>query len=996
MFRGLFIGVDQYLPPVQRLSCAGRDARALHALFSDSLGGDTTLLIDDEATRTGIVTELEHLADCAPTDLVLVTFSGHGTPDHRLVPVDLDHQDPTSMVDLEELAGLLDRVSAKQLFVVLDCCFSGGFGGERSFATTQTRSMEEDTSKLISLGHGRVVLTACSAGEYAHETSQLGHGLLTNRLLEALQGPPGLSSPRLGMHELLGYIVRSVMDDALAIAATQTPTVYSSIEGEATLPRLEPGERWYELFPEHARPPASHEWSSLAPYGLPGPILEQWAEQMPELNDLQLAAINDHGVLDGRNVVVVAPTSSGKTLIGEMAAVQAAARGGRSIFLLPLKALVNDKYEAFTATYGADVGVVRATGDHSDQIDLLLGGHYDVALLTYEKFAALVLGHPHLMRGVDTVIVDEAQMITDRGRGANLEFALTLLRRGHGSTAPSQVVALSAVTGDTAGLERWLNASLLWTDVRPVPLTESVIDPSGARLTIDADGQVSAEPGFVTPEYYGGSATSKPFMIGLVRRLVAENKKVIVFRNWKGKTVGTARYLADALGLDAASDALDALPNADPAIASETLRAVLARGVAFHNADLDPTERAVIEAEFRDRKSNLRVIVATTTLAMGINTPAEAVVIEGLDHGSNSPYSVAEYKNMVGRAGRLGQVDAGEAYLMATDELAPHHAIGHYVSGELEPIESRLMEAGTDPQTILLRTLSALGGTGTESDIIGLVESSFAAWQLRTGHPATAAWEPASLVRDLDELLAAGLVDHDVGDELVLTDLGRYAGVSGTEVVSLVRLALVVDRCGPRLHANDLLALAQITTELDQVRLRTHRKSIRERSRWLGFLSASGVNRAIIDSLHIGGELAVVRAKRAAAAMYFASATGLATAERELMQHVQDNSASGPIRSVASRTRDVLDAVATVASARAGIDCGDVADELSIRLEFGVPGEMVELARHFGAVLTRGEYLALHSAGIHSVDAIRRIDNHELDRLVGSRTSNVARQALAR
>ena len=70
--------------------------------------------------------------------------------------------------------------------------------------------------------------------------------------------------------------------------------------------------------------------------------------------------------------------------------------------------------------------------------------------------------------------------------------------------------------------------------------------------------------------------------------------------------------------------------------------------VAFHNADLDREERQAVETTFRDSQSSLKVLVATTTLAMGVNTPAWSVVIAGLEH-PDSPYSVAEYKNMVGR-----------------------------------------------------------------------------------------------------------------------------------------------------------------------------------------------------------------------------------------------------------------------------------------------------------------------------------------------------------
>ena len=984
MFHGLFVGIDLYAPPITRLSCARRDAESLAALFADTLDGEHAVLTDYDATRNRIDDALAELARVDANDLVIVSFSGHGTPNHSLVPVYADVDQPElTMLHLDELAARLDDVPARNLFVILDCCFSGGFGGERAFAPARERHLFEDRASLERLGHGRVVITASGAAEPAFETSQLGHGLLTNYLLEALQGPPALGTgPHIPVPSLLQYVMTRVIDDATAMGATQTPTVYSSLQGEAQLPRLTPGSRWAELYPDTALAPATRDWGSLEPHGLPPSALRRWAAAMPGgLNDLQLAAINNYGLLARQNLVVVAPTSSGKTMIGEVAAIAAATKGGRAVFLLPLKALVNDKYDALRSVYGRELTVIRATGDHADQVDDLLGGHYDIALLTYEKFTALVLGRPHIMRGVDVVVVDEAQMITDPGRGANLEFALTLLRRGYGSTSPAQLIALSAVTGDTAGLERWLNAGLLRTEQRPVPLIESVIDSSGRRRSLDADGAEVIEPGYVTPQFGRGSQASKPWMIGLVRRLVEEGKKVIVFRNWKGRTVGTASYLAEALGLDAAEDALAALPIADAGASSDALRLVLQGGVAFHNADLEPIERAVIEAAFRDPCSRLRVVVATTTLAMGINTPAEAVVIEGLEHRPNDPYSVAEYKNMVGRAGRLGHADAGESYLLATDGLRPARAWGHYVNGALEPVLSQLLDSGTDPRTVLLRALVALGGSASLDDLVGLVDSSFAVWQMTAGHKTRAGWTSADLGRHAQELLNAGFLDHDPDGAVAVTELGRFAGESGIEVPSLIRLSHVMGRLS-QIGVADLVTLAQVTDELDENRIYTHPKSIKERARWPQFLVREGVQRTIVNSLNVGGGNATMRAKRAAAALLYISATPIRDAEVHLLQHVRENSASGAIRTIAGRSRDVLDAVATVATLRAGLDCADIADELAIRLEFGVPAEMVAVAEAYGAGLARGDYLVLRRAGLQDVDAINASADDDLAKLL--------------
>jgi helicase len=99
------------------------------------------------------------------------------------------------------------------------------------------------------------------------------------------------------------------------------------------------------------------------------------------------------------------------------------------LFLLPLKALVNDKQRQFQRLYSSfGVRTIEATGE-TDDISPLLRGQYDIALLTYEKFAAIALAYPHVIEQVGTIVVDEVQMIADASRGANLEFLLTLVRR---------------------------------------------------------------------------------------------------------------------------------------------------------------------------------------------------------------------------------------------------------------------------------------------------------------------------------------------------------------------------------------------------------------------------------------------------------------------------------------------------------------------------------------------------------------------------------------
>jgi helicase len=531
MLRGLFIGIDKYQPPVSRLSCAVADAQALGGLFADSLDGEFKSLLDETATQEAIRRELKDLEACATDDFVVITFSGHGTEDHRLVPADADVQDlSASCISLDELAQRLDHIPAKRLLVVLDCCFSGGFGGARVFAPAVERSMVEDRSAIEALarGTGRIVITASGAGEPALETVEFGHGLLSYYLVNGLQGPEGLASAgRIPLLDLFQFTMQGVVAAAIRMQRVQTPTLYGSLEGAPTLAVLTPGSNYAAAFPHRVRQPATTEWQSLESYGFSKELLNAWAAAMPGLNDLQIKAINEYGVLDGKSLLVVAPTGAGKTMVGELAALRAVAEGSRAVLLLPLKALVNDKYEYMTRVYGKEAQVVRATGDHSDQVGAILTGQYDLALLTYEKFMNLALGNPHIMSALSVVVIDEVQTLSDVTRGPSLEFLLTLLRSGHGRQTSPQLVALSAVIGDTHGLERWLDGALLRSTERPVPLRESVIDASGSARTREPDGSETHQPNFVQPQFVSGSQSNKPWVIPLVQRLVREGKKVI-------------------------------------------------------------------------------------------------------------------------------------------------------------------------------------------------------------------------------------------------------------------------------------------------------------------------------------------------------------------------------------------------------------------------------------------------------------------------------------
>ena len=328
-----------------------------------------------------------------------------------------------------------------------------------------------------------------------------------------------------------------------------------------------------------------------------------------------------------------------------------------------------------------------------------------------------------------------------------------------------------------------------------------------------------------------GKGSSQDWIIPLARKLVSEGQQVIVFRETKGETRGCAKYLAAGLGLPTA-DALSMLPTGDPSRASADLRTALHGGVAFHNADLEPEERRIVEEEFRREGSGLRVIAATTTLAMGINTPASSVIVCGLDHPGDEPYSVAEYKNLVGRAGRLGYAEQGTSYLLALDPRSEHDFWKRYVTGSPEDLASRFLDERTDPRSLIVRVLVSarkIAGDGVHRDeIIDFLEGSFGAFQSSRGRENWQ-WNRDDLLRALSELQRHQLVEVVKDGIYQLTALGRLAGESGVEVASIVSLVSCLRSVRPeQISDPTLITAVQSTAELDQVLFPINTKSTKK------------------------------------------------------------------------------------------------------------------------------------------------------------------------
>jgi len=205
------------------------------------------------------------------------------------------------------------------------------------------------------------------------------------------------------------------------------------------------------------------------------------SEGITELYPPQAATV-ESGICRGENVVAAMPTASGKTFVAELALLTA---DGPGLYVCPLRALAREKYEAFDALPGLEVGV--STGDFDATGEELAGN--DIIVATSEKVDSAIRNGASWVDDLACVVVDEVHLLDAPRRGPTLEVTLATLRR----RAPDvQVVALSATVDNPEAIADWLDAALVESDWRPIDL----------RTGVYADGEVTfdAEPPLQVPD----------------------------------------------------------------------------------------------------------------------------------------------------------------------------------------------------------------------------------------------------------------------------------------------------------------------------------------------------------------------------------------------------------------------------------------------------------------------------------------------------------------
>jgi helicase len=343
------------------------------------------------------------------------------------------------------------------------------------------------------------------------------------------------------------------------------------------------------------------------------------------------------GLLKGANLLIVSATSSGKTLIGELAGTNRALAGEKMVYLAPLVALANQKYEELKAHYSRmglrtaiKVGMSRI--DVGDEELVLVDGDIRAANMisaTYEGLDVLLRsGRAADMGKVGVVIVDEVQMMADEERGPELDGLITRFKR---LFPQCQFICLSATVGNPEELASDLGLTPVVYPGRPVPLERHLIICFSEGDKLQALKQ----------------------LVGFETRVMSSTDyrgQTIVFTNSRRRTHELSMFLQD--------NGLNTTP---------------------YHAGMTYKMRKSIEMSFV--KGMYDAVVTTYALGAGFNAPASQVIFESPSMG-NRYLTSSEFEQMMGRAGRLGMHDRGKVVLLAEQSRVCH--------GEKEETEDKI------------------------------------------------------------------------------------------------------------------------------------------------------------------------------------------------------------------------------------------------------------------------------------------------------------------
>ena len=439
-------------------------------------------------------------------------------------------------------------------------------------------------------------------------------------------------------------------------------------------------------------------------------------------------------VLNGKNTLISIPTASGKSLIAYLGIIQKLLvknKGSKAVYIVPLKALAGEKFSELSEignALGLKVGLSLGDRDGGNT-DI---NHSDIIVCTSEKFDSLMRNRPEVMEGLSIIIADEVHLIHDFSRGPTMEINLT---RFLYSNSDVQIIALSATIGNSEKLAEWLRAELIISSWRPVTLEQSTL----ANVDLEPRKRISSskENSKLPPPRTLKGPASQP-MIAALEDSLEQNIQSLIFVSTRRSAQSLARKLSERIvkkwtrekneKINEFSDLRTEVASlGDESSISDSLESSIQGGVVFHHAGLNSKQRKFIEESFRKKK--ILCIVATPTLASGINLPARRVIIRDLkrfENGMSRWLSVMEVQQMLGRAGRPRFDNIGEAWLHCKGERSFEKAdeiSERFIHGNPEDVISKL--SSENALRIHILAMISTGGVNNRFSISKFFKNTF-------------------------------------------------------------------------------------------------------------------------------------------------------------------------------------------------------------------------------------------------------------------------------
>lgn len=497
-------------------------------------------------------------------------------------------------------------------------------------------------------------------------------------------------------------------------------------------------------------------------YGIHDELINKLLERgLTEFTLAQKEALNE-GLINGENLFISAPTSGGKTTIAEIAAVQTALKGGKTVYLLSHKALAEEKFKLFSDLYANrddkwfDVSI--STGDRSE-------GTWDNGILvaTYEKFLSMASSSEEYKFDGVLVIADEIQLLNDASRGSDVETLCTKIKLGN----PSQIISLSATVRNSNQLADWLDSKDVRIIDRDVPLSQQIWF-QGKCYECDFGNTDIIELEYDVPD---STIAACHFLL---------NKQlgpILVFTMTRRKAVDLAEELSAQLQKDPAgfhfSEQLDFF--SEPLTLSRRLGGVSEKRVAFHTADLSLDERELVERGLLE--NSFDVVFATPTLAAGVNFPFQTVLFDSFERpwiADSRWLPKDEYQNMSGRAGRLGMHEKGYAVLLPGSRAESIQA-NQLISVEQVDVKSKLIDKSL--RKLILNVISSRVAKNRE-ELGSFFENTYWWYEQQLNNPARLAQLPGKIDEAIIWLVDNGFVIND-GGSLCVNDYGLATSRTG-------------------------------------------------------------------------------------------------------------------------------------------------------------------------------------------------------------------------